>query len=165
RFRVAFIDNPDMTSDNFFDKLQKQLDGENVLVYRYFIELMCIYYSVTDSVTPKTKMKNLNLIASWKGIDLTLLPAEYFKILDKGMIKPGGVYNQNIYNELTLLHIFTEKLKEEDVEERKNILADPKQLKALTEFAREETGRAQIQHMIQYYLLPDYFERIGSLGH
>src|SRR5699024_8658837 len=166
RFRVAFIDNPDTTSSSFYEKLEKQLAYEERSVYKYVIELMYLYFSVTGSISYKTKLERLHMIASWKDIDLEEIPVDFFQALEKGIASTGGGYNTNIYNEIKMLHTFSESLKAYPVEERKAIMSDPKRLKELNEATREKIGfRAQMQHMIQFYILPDYFEWIANWGH
>lgn len=166
RFRIAFIDNPDTTGASFYEKLEKQLAYEEPSVHKYVIELLYIYFSVTRNVTFKTKMDRLKMVADWKEIRFQDLPEKDFEALKEGIAGTGGGFNTNIYNEIKMIHVFAEMLKAYSVHERKNIMSDPKRLKMLTEEVRVQVGfRAQMQHMIQYYILPDYFEWIANWGH
>src|SRR5699024_11344704 len=67
-----------------------------------------------------------------------------------------------MYFEISMVHQFAQYVKDLQMEERKQIFNDHVKLKSLIESARKAVGtRVQMQHMLQYLLLPDYFEQIG----
>jgi hypothetical protein len=77
RFRSVFIENPDASGNSFDQKLKKQLIDESEDVYKFVIELLFIYYlyPVKQSISYQTKLRKLEIVASWKNIDLnTSLP-------------------------------------------------------------------------------------------
>lgn len=167
RFRFIFIDKPDESGDSFDDKLRSQLDNEREGVYKFAIELLFIYYMypVRRSISYETKVRKLEMIASWKDIELdTTQPI--FEGLKIGLGTTGTFFNTNKYFELSFLYWFVEYFKNLPLEVRKSILEEPTELKELAENVREQVGkRVQLQHILLHLLLPNYFERISSWGH
>lgn len=166
RFRTIFIERPDESGSSFDDKLRKQLEGESEDVYKFVIELLYIYYlfPVERSTRYETKLNKLEMVASWKGLELER-NLKIFNGLKNGLGTTGTFYNTQKYFEISFLFLVIEKLKGLEIEERKDILSDAIKLKALTEVARKEIGkRVQSQHIVLHLLLPNYFERISSTG-
>ncbi|WP_058309084.1 AAA family ATPase [Gracilibacillus massiliensis] len=167
RFRVIFIENPDASGNSFDDKLKKQLENESESVYKFAIEIMFIYYlfPYRGSVSYKTKMEKLEMIASWGRIKLD--PSlEVFEALKDGLGATGTFYNTSKYFEISFLFLAVEKLKGLSLDIRKEILHDPKQLKRHADDIRQRLGkRVQTLHIFLHLLLPEYFESIASWGH
>lgn len=167
RFKSIFVENPDVSGDNFDAKLKKQLEKESEGVYKLTIEIMFIYYlfPYSGSISYKTKMRKLETIASWKGINFDQsLPV--FEGLKKGLGATGTFYNTSKYFEVTFLFLVAENLKNQPLEKRENILNDSIVLKRFVEEVRETIGkRIQMQHILLHLLLPKKFERIASWGH
>lgn len=162
KFRSAFIERPDESSGNFYIKLEGQLATEDESVHKYVLELLFIYFLIPKGTKFETKLNNLQMVADWKNIELDFEQPIY-KALKNGLAHTGMAYNSRIYNEISLIHIFVEKLKRHTVEERKTILEQPTTLKNMIEQSRIETGRkVQMQHLLQHLLLPSYFEWIAS---
>lgn len=162
KFRVAFIEQPDTSSKSFYEKLQNQLAGSDESVYKYTIELLLLYYSVPVRTTYETKINQLQTVADWKQINL-YPEDDIYKVLKSGIAATGAPYNTRIYNELSMIHLFAEKIKRQPLKQRKNTLNDPKQLKEIIDSTRKEIGiKIQTQHTLQHLLLPNYFERIAN---
>ncbi|MCM3225943.1 AAA family ATPase [Terribacillus saccharophilus] len=167
RFRHIFIENPDVSGDNFDSKLKKQLENETDDVYKLAIEFMYIYFlfPYSRSISFKTKIKKLEMIAAWKGIEMdsSLL---IFEGLRGGLGATGTFYNTNKYLEISFLFLLVEELKKLPQETRNNILSNRIELKKLADRKRKELGkRVQMQHIALHLLLPEEFERIASWGH
>ncbi|SES04619.1 AAA domain (dynein-related subfamily) [Gracilibacillus ureilyticus] len=167
RFRAIFIENPDASGNSFDDKLKKQLENESESVYKFAIEIMFIYYlfPYRGSVSYKTKMEKLEMIASWGRIKID--PSlEVFEALKYGLGATGTFYNTSKYFEISFLFLAVEKLKGLSLDIRKEILHDPKQLKRHVDDIRQRLGkRVQTLHIFLHLLLPEYFESIASWGH
>src|SRR5690625_1884200 len=71
KFRRAFIENPDETKNTFFEKLNFQLEHEDESVIKYTLELLYLYYLIPVRITYQKKLSNLEMVASWKNIDLS----------------------------------------------------------------------------------------------
>src|SRR5699024_10257159 len=154
KFRVAFIEKPDGSQQSFYEKLHNQLIGADESVYKYTVELLFLYYLVPTRTTYETKINKLETVANWKQIDLNF-EDDVYEALRHGVAATGASFNTRMYFELYMIHLFVEKLKSHPVEERKQILNDPKQLKQLAEDSRKEVGpKVQMQHMLQHLLLP-----------
>lgn len=167
RFRSIFIEQPDASGDSFDDKLKKQLENESVDVHKFVIELLFIYYiyPVKQSISYETKMRKLETIASWKGIEFDRsLPV--FDALKKGLGTTGTFFNTSKYFEVSFLFWLVDYLKSQPLEKRKKLLKDANDLKSVTDDVRQQVGkRVQMQHIILHLLLPKKFERISSWGH
>jgi MoxR-like ATPase len=168
RFRAIFVENPDAAvGENFDIKFKKQLENETEGVYKLAIELMFIYYlfPYKGSISYQTKIKKLEMIASWKSIDLDhSLPI--FEGLRKGLGATGTYYNISKYFEISFLFLVAESLKNHPFEKRKSTLNCETELKQVAESIRKHVGkRVQMQHILLHLLLPEKFERIASWGH
>ncbi|WP_157185129.1 hypothetical protein [Paenisporosarcina sp. TG20] len=110
-------------------------------------------------------MKKLEMIASWKGIDIDQsLPV--FEGLKKGLGATGTFYNTSKYFEVSFLFLVSENLKSQPLEYRENLLNDASDLKKFAEDIRKFVGkRVQMQHILLHLLMPKKFERIASWGH
>ncbi|TWI59300.1 AAA family ATPase [Halalkalibacter nanhaiisediminis] len=167
RFRAIFVENPDESGDSFDSKFKKQLENESDSVYKLAIEIMFIYYMFPykGSISFKTKMDKLDMIASWKGIELDH-SLEVFNGLKTGLGATGTFYNTSKYFEISFLFLVVENLKGYPLEKRKTIINDYKLLKRVADDIRQKVGkRVQMLHIFLHLLLPDYFERIASWGH
>jgi MoxR-like ATPase len=167
RFRHIFIENPDVSGENFDNKLKNQLENETEGVYKLAIELMFVYFLFphSRSISFNTKMKKLEMIASWKGIEIDS-SNPIFESLKTGLGATGTFYNTSKYLEISFLFLFVEELKTQSQEERKSVLSNPMELKKLAETKRKEIGkRVQMLHIVLHLLLPEKFERIASWGH
>jgi MoxR-like ATPase len=167
RFKTIFVENPDESGENFDSKFKKQLESESEGVYKFAIELMFLYYifPYSGSISFKTKMAKLEMIASWKGIKFDRsLPV--FEGLKKGLGATGTFYNTSKYFEISFLCLVTNDLKNQNIEQRKEILSEASLLKRFAENTRKTVGkRVQMQHILLHLLIPDKFERIASWGH
>ncbi|WP_208591867.1 hypothetical protein [Gracilibacillus suaedae] len=166
RFRAIFIENPDASGNSFDSKLKKQLENESQSVYKFAIELLFIYYMFPyrKSVSFKTKIEKLEMIASWKGVEFDR-SWKVFGALKDGLGATGTFYNTSKYFEVSFLFLVVERLKGLSLDIRKDILHDPKQLKRHADEIRQRLGkRVQALHIFLHLLLPDYFESIASWG-
>ncbi|MBY6035066.1 hypothetical protein KUV80_00270 [Fictibacillus nanhaiensis] len=168
RFRSIFVESPDdAVGDNFDNKLKKQLENEAEGVYKLAIELMFIYYlfPYKGSISFNTKMKKLETIASWKGINFnSTLPI--FEGLKQGLGATGTFYNTSKYFEVSFLFLVAESVKNQPLEKRINTLNQSTELKRVAENIRKHIGkRVQMQHILLHLLIPEKFERIASWGH
>lgn len=167
RFKRVFVDDPDESADSFDQKFEKQLANESKEIYQLAIELMYIYfiYPYPGSITYETKIRKLEMIASWNGIQLDIsLPI--YQVLKEGIGSPGTFYTINKYYELSYLVRFAEELKNLPVGLRKEVLSNPRELKKIAETVRSSIGKkVQIQNIVLHLLLPEKFERIANWGH
>ncbi|MGD6961520.1 AAA family ATPase [Fictibacillus phosphorivorans] len=168
RFRSIFVESPDdAVGENFDNKLKKQLENEEEGVYKLAIEIMFIYYlfPYKGSISFNTKMKKLETVASWKGINFnSSLPI--FDGLKQGLGATGTFYNTSKYFEVSFLFLVAESIKNQPLEKRKNTLNQSAELKRVAEDIRKHIGkRVQMQHILLHLLIPEKFERIASWGH
>ncbi len=167
RFKSIFVENPDVSGENFDSKLKIQLENESEGVYKLAIEIMFVYYlfPYNGSITYKTKMTKLDMIASWKTIEIDhSLPV--FKALLDGLGSPGTFYNTSKYLEVSFLVLVAENIKSEHLEKRTSILTNASELKKVAEKVRKSIGKkVQMQHIFLHLLIPEKFERIASWGH
>src|SRR5690625_2543301 len=165
KFRRAFVEATTETSGTFLEKLHNLLGHEDDSVIKYTIELLYFYYLIPKQITFHKKVSNLETVASWKDIDLSSKESK-LNVLKNGIISTGTPYTMRIHFEISMIHLFDEKLKEHSPEKQKKIITDFRRLKQLTEQCVSEVGpRVQLQHLIQHLLLPTYFERIASWNH
>lgn len=167
RFSSIFIDSPDESGDTFDDKFKKQLENESEGVYKFAIELMFIYYMFPykGSISYRTKMKKLEMIASWKGIDFDRsLPV--FDGLKQGLGATGTFYNTSKYFEVSFLFLVAENLKNQPFDKRRDTLSHAFEFKRVADDIRQKHvgKKVLMQNIILHSLFPEKFERIASWG-
>src|SRR5699024_4742286 len=132
------------------------------------IEFLFIYYlfHTPNTIKYETKKEKLKGIAAWKDISLDTSKWE-IESLKTGIGSIGTFYMTSKFHELSYLLYVGEYIKEQSLEERKNILNNHKKLKETLEKIREESigKKVQMQNVLLHLLFPEYFERISSWTH
>lgn len=161
---LAAIDGaPDMSDRSFYEKLETQLTGQPLTVYRAAVDTLAIYFLFPQKISPAAKSARLQLVASWR--DPEPIPglgdlADAFS--EGGIGVPGTYYNTGIFWHYTfLLHFFIGILAGE---------ADPADPRACQELAdrieaRRERKSGLGRNVVLHLLFPDEFERVSTSGH
>lgn len=166
KLKRAYVDHPDFSKSSFEEKLEKQLDGQGIEIYKLFCECLFVYYLFPSNINFKTKIKKLSTITLWgnEAIDEQL---EIFKGLDKGIGNPGTSYSTRKPDEITYLCLLGLSIKELSVKGRREILTDSEQTQNLLDQMRKDVKskykiNVQMRHVLLHLLFPEKYERIAS---
>jgi 5-methylcytosine-specific restriction protein B len=156
-----FNDNADFSDASFFDKLKKQLEPVSTDVVRLAAEVLTVYYLFSVSVTERTKLRQVQLIASWKDlkIDSPVLAA-----FAQGVGGTGQAYNQRRPEELWFVIEFGLAWKTLEPQFQAAALQDADKFQKLMD-AVDGADRRMMRHILLHLLFPDDFEPIASGSH
>lgn len=156
-----FNDNADMSDASFFDKLKKQLEPVSADVVRLAAEVLAVYYLFSNSVTERTKRRQVELIASWKDLKIE---SPVLAAFSRGVGGTGQAYNQRRPEELWFVIEFGLALKGVEPQLRPALLQDPDKFQKLVDEV-DGADRRMMRHILLHLLFPNAFEPIGSGSH
>jgi len=159
------IEAPLEDERSFLEKYREQLQGSRELVL-LGAEAMAVYYLFVwiGAVTAQTKRERLNEVLSWAGEQLDAESA-IWRAFAEGIGHPGQYFLVRMELQIGFIVDFARRLKEQPVERRREILADPWQLRDFMDAASDEETTPGMRHVLLHLLQPDYFERIASGSH
>ena len=173
--RIRYLDQPDESSDDFYTKLQRQLEGSPAEVYQLTAELLYVHLLIVyqGSMKGSTKMKRINQVLGWSDKE-TVIPQDLVDSLSVGVANTGPAFNTLRPFQIGFLMEFAAKWKGLQDEDRKRFLDDPWAFKKFLQFDptsllfnnKEGDGsyRAQFQALL-HLVFPDTFEAILSTAH
>ena len=176
--RRWFLDQPDVSGDNFYAKLERQLAGTRSEVYQLMAEVVFIHFLIiwpegSGGMRGDTKARNINRILEWSR-DPVAIPASLVAALERGIARPGQFFlSTGRPEQLGFLIEIAERLKESLPGVRDFLLGDPWAFKQFAEnmdyssmLMANGANRARAQRYAIYHLLfPDTFEGIVSDDH
>lgn len=159
------IEAPLEDERSFLEKYREQLRGSRELVL-LGAEAMAVYYLFVwiGAVTAQTKRDRVNEVLSWAGEQLDGDSAVW-RAFAEGIGHPGQYFLVRMELQIGFIVDFARRLKEHPVERRREILADPWQLRDFMDAGAEEETTPGMRHVLLHLLQPDYFERIASGAH
>lgn len=159
------IEAPLEDERSFLEKYREQLQGSRELVL-LGAEAMAVYYFFVwiGAVTAQTKRERLNEVLSWAGEQLDAESA-IWRAFAEGIGHPGQYFLVRMELQIGFIVDFARRLKEQPVEQRREILDDPWQLRDFMDAGTEEETTPGMRHVLLHLLQPDYFERIASGAH
>ena len=160
-----FIDNPDLSSANFLDKLERQLKPTPPAVKQLAAELLWLLYLIVseDALKGGTKRMQIKKVWEWSGEPLPDAPFELGTALDEGVANPGTAYITQRWREFAFAIQLTRDWKRLPTAEREQLIGDPWGFAAWLESRPSSAGR-QFRHILLYLLFPEHFERVVT-GH
>ena len=176
--RRRFLDQPDVSGDDFYAKLERQLAGTRPEVYQLMAEVVFVHFLIiwpegSGGMRGDTKARNINRILEWSRDPVTI-PASLVAALERGIARPGQFFlSAGRPEQLGFLIELTERLKEQRADERNDSLNYPWKFKLFAErmnyrsdLMTNRANRARAQRYAIYHLLfPDTFEGIISADH
>ena len=158
---ARFVDNPDLGTESFLEKLQKQLLGAPPQGIRLMAEMLWLLILFQTRMLAKTKRENILSVWGWSGEELAGSPLLEDQVL-AGIGFPGTAYNTGRWRELAYLIKITKAFKSLPIPERQTLIRDPWEFAKWLESVPMD-GDRQLRHILRYLLFPDFFERITVL--
>ena len=155
-----FVGKPDLSKDDFFTKLSRQLSPITDDAKLLAAEIFYILRLSQNNVTPDTKVEQIKMIMSQVESVSINYSSDYFtdKVL-RGIANAGPAFNMNIWMELRYCINFLNLLYQ--VNNRQNLFTDGWKFAKWLENIEENNTR-QFRHILLFILFPDHFERIFS---
>ena len=119
-----FLDRPDVSSDSFLEKLERQLNGSPAEVYQLMGEALYFYFLIVSSKDSTAEEQRINEVLSWSPAPVKI-PPDLIASLTPGIVKPGPFFFIALPFQVAFLIEFAEQLKEQEPAEQRRILADP----------------------------------------
>jgi 5-methylcytosine-specific restriction enzyme B len=165
-FKACFTDRPDESGDSFEEKFKRQLAGEDANVTKLAAELVLVYFLFPSraSVSGARKRELVKEILSWETIELSNAAEGIMKPLDEGIGGVGQAYNTRRPLEIAFIAEIALRLAVLPNEERRDLLADHTNLRALFDEVEGDSKR-QSRDILLHLLFPDGYERIASRSH
>lgn len=161
--RAAIQDNMDLSSDTFFEKLRKQLDGAPREVILLAAEAAYLRSLPVMGLRPETKLGYIEDMLSWLP-DNPPVPEPLRLCLQlKGAFQGGQGYNQFFWQHLIWIAHFTKTWVSLDDLQRRNAREDPWTMRTITQ--RVEYAQPSIANTLKFLAFPFVFEYLISDRH
>ena len=92
--RNRYLNQPDESSDDFYTKLKRQLEGSPAEVYQLMAELLYVHFLIVhqESMKGSTKRERINRVLGWSDKD-TAIPHDLVDGLSVGVANTGPAFN------------------------------------------------------------------------
>lgn len=161
---AAFTDNPDGSSDSFFEKLERQMGDASPEAIRLMAELLWVLMLFQSNIRPKKKRETVGLVWGWSGDNLDMSHPLLRDEALHGIGSPGTAYNTMRWRELNYIIGLAVDLAGRSRPERELILLDRNRFEQWIDDAPQE-GYRQFKHLFRYLAFPDHNERITQGRH
>ena len=174
--RRQFLDRPDESGNGFYEKLRGQLAGSPPEIYQLMGEVLYVHFLIIHQSAARsdTKADGINRVLGWSS-EPASIPVDLVAGLSPGIAHPGQFFQRRRDLQLGFIIELAERLKEQDVAVRTDLLNDPWMFKTFSESLDFRSNllsgvnaaygvRAQ-RYAIYHLLFPDTFEGTVSNEH
>jgi 5-methylcytosine-specific restriction enzyme B len=161
-FYARFVEQPDLSSDSFWTKFERQLEGAPAETYQLAAEMMYVHIMIAANLKPATRHDSVQRILHWSP-DPMDLPADLEAGL-AGLVATGQAYLNARWRQLEYLVAFARHWKSLPIDERELALEDPWKFKRIAFGISVSFAQSQ-QHALLHLVHPDSFEPIISQTH
>lgn len=150
-----FVKRPDVSGDDFFTKLDGQLEGVTDDVRLLFAEIFLLQMLPLMLFRPVTKVANIERVLRDANGEYEI-PANVLEALDSPIFRGGAAFNIRRFQQLSTLILFFRHLRTLTHDERDRGFLDPL---AWREIVRNAPGSPELtlRHSLTYLGHPDYF--------
>ena len=169
--RRRFLDQPDDSNDDFYVKLERQLEGSPGEIYQLMAEVLFVHFLIIwePSMRRETKQERVERVLGW-GAPVKNLPVSLANALAPGFVNLGAGWGQSLPFMVGFIINFAEEWKALDTDEHRRLLDVPWDFKGFVERVEtkgemylESSTRHQSQMDALFYLVhPDDFEPMTS---
>ena len=168
KLRTQFLDRPDGSSDKFYVKLKRQLEGSPPEVYQLMAEVLFVHFLISGNMKGDTKRASINQVLGWSS-DPVSIPQPLANSLDISFMNISAS-STNIDAQVGTQIEVVEQWKQLQPEKRTQILEDAWAFKEflfsrhfISERLLNNQNRGQIEkEMLLHIAFPDEFETIGT---
>jgi 5-methylcytosine-specific restriction protein B len=158
--KQRFVDQPDLSSDSFDTKLNKQLAGASDRALQLLAEAIYVYYLVAAQITRETKIERIQGVLA-RMRQPVAIPGDLEEALGLGLAKTGIFYLTNKPFQLFYIVRFGIAWRELPPAERAALLTDCWAFKSFSEKVREDRA-VPIKMAIRHFAFPETFEIVIS---
>jgi len=162
--RIRFVEQADLSSDKWEDKLRRQLDGAPDPVLQLFAELLFVHLAVPSDIKGDTKRSLISTVLSWMTTPSSI-PEDLSPGLDRGPCSGGMGFTAQRYTQMRYLVHFTAEWLALEPAEVDRLLDDPwafrNHILEVQTLGSPHGQRNALLHMV----FPDVFEAILSPDH
>ena len=160
----AYVQNPDLGSGSFEEKLKGQLAGVSSAAVQLMAEVLFVYYLPSRSnISGHVKRQKLREVLSWMPEPVEI-PSALVEVTDLGVGSGGVGFHTFKWASISFLVSFARRWKMASQTVRDQALGDPW---AFHEFASQiptDGGGNYGRESLLYLVFPDTFERFFSTG-
>ena len=168
KLRTQFLDRPDDSSDKFYVKLKRQLEGSPPEVYQLMAEVLFVHFLISGGTSGRTKREQINRVLGWSP-ERVNIPQTLADSLDTEFMNIGPGTANRPYQVGTQIEV-VEQWKQLQPEERSLILSDAWAFKEflfgrqfISELLVRNQNTGQIEkEMLLHIAFPDVFETIST---
>ncbi len=168
--RERFMDRPDESNRSFLDKLSDQLANSPPEVYQLVGEALYFYFLIVSTKTSANEQQVIDTVLGWSPSSV-VIPPELVAGLTPGIAHPGLYFHSGRPFQVGFLIEFVEQWKEQGLDERHRLLANPWEFK---DFVVSINCRSALLHgypnrprvqreALLHLVFPDTFEAIVSV--
>ena len=173
--RDRFLEQPDVSGDDFYAKLERQLAGSPPEVYQLMGEALFVHFLIISprAMGHSTKRERIDRVLGWSPEPVSV-PRDLTAAYAPGIANTGTAFGTYRPEMLAFIIEFAEQWKVEETDRREQIIGDPWQFKQFASgFAFQsatmrnrshDTVRAQRDALL-HLIFPDTFEGIVSADH
>ena len=169
--RQRFLDQPDVSGDDFYVKLERQLAESPPEMYQLMAEVLFVHFLIIwePSMRRETKRERVERVLGW-GASVKNIPGTLANALAPGFVNLGAGWGQSLPFMVGFIINFAEEWKILDPDECQRLLGDPWRFKDFVGTVEtkgnmylESSTRHRSQMDALFYLVhPDNFEPITS---
>ena len=175
QLRDRFLEHPDVSGDDFYAKLERQLADSPPEVYQLMAEVLFVHFLIMSrgGMRPNVKRERIDRVLGWSQEPVPI-PAGLTAAFAPGIAHPGTGFGTYRPEMLAFIIEFVEQWKRDGTDERSQILGNPWEFKQFaSSFAFQsatmhnrshDTVRAQRDALL-HLIFPDTFEGIVSADH
>jgi hypothetical protein len=157
-----YVQNPELGSRSFEDKLQDQLAGASADAYQLMAEILFVYYLPAGwNVSATTKRQKIEEILSWSPAPVAI-PDDLLAVLDQRIGSGGPGFHLYKWASLAFLVSFARHWKQAGGEDRARALDDPWVFREFVAQIPTEGGGIYGRESLLHLVFPDTFERAFS---
>lgn len=159
-----YVQQPDLGSGSFEEKLRAQLEGSSPEGYQLMAEALFVYYlPAGGNITGPTKRQRIEEVLSWSA-EPVALPPDLSAVLDYGIGSGGPGFHLFKWASLVFLLAFARRWKQASQATRDAALGDPGKFREFVRQIPTDGGGIYGRESLLHLVFPDAFERIFSGG-
>lgn len=160
----AFVEQPDLSGDDFITKLKRQIAGISTPAQQLTAELLWALLLFPSNVKPGTKRIQISSLWNLSGKSLAQDSIDISDITLAGIGSGGPGFNNYRPDELEYLIALARDIKSRDQKMRQTIFSNyPDFIEWIESVPR--CGSRQFRHMLRYFAFPEFVERMSSNNH
>ena len=159
-----FVENLDMGSGTFLEKLHTQLGPTSRGARKLAGEMQWVLVLFPSNLGRENKVATVRTVWEWSGEELEVNHPLLDKPLRQGIGSGGMGFNAFRWAEFAFLIVLTKDWKEQDRAEQERLLSDPWDFAEWLDTIPGAQNR-QFRHMLLHLLFPNTFERVATSVH